>query len=63
MLDELSNLIGHQGGSGLEESSLLILVEVILLLSQDIGGRLSPVGDQKRLDALHLTILVRDEVL
>ena len=63
MLDELSDLVGHQSGGGFEESLSLVLVEVLELLSEDINSALVPVRGKESFDVGHLLNLLALEVL
>lgn len=63
LLDQLTDLVGHQCGGTLEECLGLILVEVLKLFSEDVDGTLVPVRAEKSLDLAHLLVLVHPELL
>ena len=63
LLDQLTDLVGHECGGTFEEGLGLILVEVLQLLSEDVHGTFVPVRAEKSLNLAHLLVLVHPELL
>ena len=63
LLDQLTDLVGHECGGTFEECLGLILVEVLQLLSEDVHGTFVPVRAEKSLNLAHLLVLVHPELL
>ena len=63
LLDQLTNLVGHECGGTLEERLGLILVEVLKLLSEDVDGALGPVLVELGPNDVNLILLLLLELL